>query len=236
LRRQAANSRVTPAGSGRVERLDPFALPLRFHDVDDTADQRVRLVELHRERVVLRRTLCGIKMAVNLPVSAYLGVVIRIEPSAPKSSPKASPKASSESSPKIAVVLEHRDRALSLTLCRTPDGSDVVAQWRCWGARVGDPPAGRGSRRAPARTVRENGPSEHRNPMVAPSKPNFPSFAARTHGTAARTRSGGVRARRASRARDHRPQLKELVQRARARRSEHIIPMKGDMAIPLTSN
>ncbi len=135
MRRQAANSRVTPAGSGRVERLDPFALPLRFHDVDETADQRVRLVELHRERVVLRRTLRGIKMAVNLAVSAYQGVVIRLEPSAPK----LSPKSWSKSSPEIAVVLEHRDRALSLTLCRAPDGSDIVAQWRCWGRALGVP-------------------------------------------------------------------------------------------------
>jgi hypothetical protein len=48
-----------------VERLDPFALPLRFKDPDHAADERVRVVELHRERVVLRRTLCGIKMPVD---------------------------------------------------------------------------------------------------------------------------------------------------------------------------
>ena len=69
-----------PAGSSRDERLDPFALPLRFEAADHAADERVRLVELHRERVVLRRALHGIKMAVNLPVAAYLGVAIRIEP------------------------------------------------------------------------------------------------------------------------------------------------------------
>ena len=57
MRRQATTSRLAPAGSSRDERLDPFALPLRFVATDHTADERIRLVELHRERVVLRRAL-----------------------------------------------------------------------------------------------------------------------------------------------------------------------------------
>jgi hypothetical protein len=40
----------------------------------------VRLVELHPERVVLRRAVRGIKMTVQLPVAAYLGVAIRLVP------------------------------------------------------------------------------------------------------------------------------------------------------------
>ena len=40
------------------------------------------LVELTRERVVLHRAVRGIKMAVDLPVAAYLGVAIRMEPPA----------------------------------------------------------------------------------------------------------------------------------------------------------
>ena len=46
-----------PAGSGRVERLDPFALPVQFEDADPFADGQVRMVEMHRERLVLRRAL-----------------------------------------------------------------------------------------------------------------------------------------------------------------------------------
>jgi hypothetical protein len=87
----------------------------------------VRVVELHRERVVLRRALCGIKMAVNLPVAAYRGVLIRMEPTT-ANAPGA-----------IAVVLEHPDPALSLTLCRAADGSDMVAEWQCWGRALGIP-------------------------------------------------------------------------------------------------
>ncbi len=120
MRRQATTSRVIPAGSSRGERLDPFALPLRFEAADLTADDRVRLVELHRERVVLRRALRGIKMAVNLPVAAYLGVAIRIEPP------------THETAGAVAVVLEHPDPALSLTLYRAADGNDIVAEWQSW--------------------------------------------------------------------------------------------------------
>jgi hypothetical protein len=116
-----------PAGSSRVERLDPFALPLRFEAADNAADERVRLVELHRQRIVLRRAVRGIKMAVQLPVAAYLGVAIRLVP----------PDAGSTGA--VAVVLEHPDPALSLELYRTADGGDIVAEWQSWGRMLGRP-------------------------------------------------------------------------------------------------
>src|SRR5712672_1750354 len=110
-----------PAGSSRGERLDPFALPLRFEAADRTADDRVRFVELHHERVVLRRALRGIKMAVNLPVSAYLGVAIRMEPP------------TGETMGAVTLVLEHPDSQLSLTLYRATDSIDIIAEWQSWG-------------------------------------------------------------------------------------------------------
>ncbi len=127
MRRQATTGRLAPAGSSRDERLDPFALPLRFTAPDLDADERVRLVELHRERVVLRRDVRGIKMAVNLPVAAYLGVSVRIEPP------------THETPGAVAVVLEHPDPALSLTLYRADDGIDIVAEWQSWGRALGLP-------------------------------------------------------------------------------------------------
>ena len=127
LRRQATIGRTTPAGSSRVERLDPFALPLRIEATDLTADERVRVVELHRERVVLRRALRGIKMALNLPVRAYRGVAIRMEPPA------------GDTTGAVAVVLEHSDPALSLTLYRADDSSDIVAEWQAWARVLGLP-------------------------------------------------------------------------------------------------
>jgi hypothetical protein len=112
-----------PAGSSRDERLDPFSLPLRFEARDAAADGSIRFVELTRERVVLRRSVRGMAMAVNLPVASYLGVALRIEPP------------TGAAAGIVALVLEHRDCALSLPLYRADDGTDVVAEWQSW-ARV----------------------------------------------------------------------------------------------------
>jgi hypothetical protein len=112
-----------PAGSSRDERLDPFSLPLRFEARDAAADGSIRFVELTRERVVLRRCVRGMAMAVNLPVASYLGVALRVEPSC------------GTEAGAVALVLEHRDCALSLPLYRAEDGTDIVAEWQSW-ARV----------------------------------------------------------------------------------------------------
>jgi hypothetical protein len=110
-----------PAGSSRVLRLDPFALPVRFSASDAAADGRSREVELTRERVVVRRAVAGIRMAVNLPVSAYRGGAFRVSDAG------------------AAVVLVHRDPALALELYIAPDGDEVAAQWRTWGDVLGVP-------------------------------------------------------------------------------------------------
>ena len=110
-----------PAGSGRSARLDPFALPVRFSATDAAADGRSREVELTRERVVVRRAVAGIRMAVNMPISAYRGVAIRT------------------SAEGASVVLEHRDPSLALELYAAPDGDEVAAEWRTWGEVLGVP-------------------------------------------------------------------------------------------------
>jgi hypothetical protein len=111
-----------PVGSSR-SRLDPLALPVRFTAKDAGADERLRQVELDRERVVLRRAVRGIHMAVNVPVTAFRGVVMRMVPS-------------DEDTPDLVVVsLEHQDPALSVPLFAACDSDDVVAEWQLW-ARV----------------------------------------------------------------------------------------------------
>src|SRR5262245_1881090 len=59
------------AGSGRALRLDPSGLPVRFFAGDAASDGQVRPVELHGERVVMRRALRGTRMALNMPVAAF---------------------------------------------------------------------------------------------------------------------------------------------------------------------
>jgi Family of unknown function (DUF6101) len=115
------------AGSSRALRLDPFSLPVRFEAADDAADERLRIVDIHRERVVLRRSVRGIRMALNMPVAAFRGVAIRLS-----GEPNKNPTS-------IAVVLEHRDPALSLPLFSSAETDDVVAEWQSWGRVLGLP-------------------------------------------------------------------------------------------------
>jgi len=115
------------AGSSRGARLDPFSLPVRFEAADEAADERRRVIDLHRKRVVVRRTVRGMRMALNLPVAAFRGVAIRLT-----GNPDEPPTA-------IAVMLEHGDPALSLPLFCATAGDDIVAEWQCWGRVLGLP-------------------------------------------------------------------------------------------------
>jgi len=72
---------------------------VRFFAADHTADGALRVVDLHRERVVLRRARAGMRMAVNLPVAAYRGVAIKLFAEADKPPHM------------FAVTLEHADTA-----------------------------------------------------------------------------------------------------------------------------
>src|SRR5882757_5905170 len=108
------------AGSSRTARLDPLALPVRFTANDAVADERVRHVELHRERVILRRAVQGMRIALNVPVKAFRGVSTRLVPEREGAPPA------------VAVYLEHIDPALSIELYSAPDSDDIVAEWQLW--------------------------------------------------------------------------------------------------------
>jgi hypothetical protein len=108
-----------------VQRLDPFSLPVRFAASDAAADERVRDVELHRERVVVRRTLAGMRMALNLPLTAFSGVGLQVRTNA--------------SGAHCAVVLAHRDPGLVLPLFLSHEADDAMAEWRSWAAALGLP-------------------------------------------------------------------------------------------------
>lgn len=115
------------AGSSGALLLDPFALPLRFAARDAATDGRVRHIELHRERVVVRRCLAGMRMAVNMPVSAFAGVSIRTMPG------------EGDTAATVAVVLEHKDPGLALPVFISTEAGDAMAQWRTWAHVLGLP-------------------------------------------------------------------------------------------------
>jgi hypothetical protein len=118
---------AVPAGSGRSARLDPFALPVRFRSNDAGADRHERLVEIGRDRVVVRRAVGGIAMKVSTPVANYLGIAVRIIP----------PKDDFDGA--VAVMLEHRDPGLSVPLFIATDGFDVAVECDAWARVLGVP-------------------------------------------------------------------------------------------------
>jgi len=120
--------RAMLAGSSRALRLDPCALPVSFTTSDARADERLRSIELDREQVVVRRAVRGVRMRLALKVSEFLGVAIRVIPP------------DEHQTGGIAVMLEHRDEALSVPLMLATDaGNDVVAEWQRWGRVLGRP-------------------------------------------------------------------------------------------------
>ena len=96
-------------------RLDPLSLPLSFHAHDTRADGGVRRIELHRERVVLHRAVKGMRMAINVRVSDFLGVALRgLDDDAQM------------------LVLAHRDPSLNIPLCVSSDHEEIASAWQMW--------------------------------------------------------------------------------------------------------
>ena len=114
MRRQTPTSGINPAGSSRALRLDPLSLPVSFDTLDVRADGGMRTVELHRERVVLRRAVRGMRMAINVRVSDFRGIALR----------------GIDDAQMLALV--HRDPSLTIPLCVSSDRDEISAAWQMW--------------------------------------------------------------------------------------------------------
>jgi hypothetical protein len=114
VRRQTSTSGSNPAGSSRALRLDPLSLPLSFQAHDTRADGGVRNIELHRERVVLHRAVKGMRMAIKVRVSDFLGVALR------------------GLDDTQMLVLVHRDPSLNIPLGASADRDEIVSAWLKW--------------------------------------------------------------------------------------------------------
>jgi Family of unknown function (DUF6101) len=102
------------AGSSRVQRLDPLSLPISFEARDARADGGTRHVEIARDHVVLRRSVRGMRMAINIRISDFLGVALDTIDGAP------------------TLILKHRDPSLSVPLSSNQDESAIGSIWRSW--------------------------------------------------------------------------------------------------------
>ena len=146
MRRQTATSGINPAGSSRALRLDPLSLPVRFDAHDARADGGVRQIELHRERVVLRRAVHGMQMAVNVRVTDFLGVALRGIDDAQM------------------LVLAHRDPSLTIPLCVSSDRDEIAAAWRMWSDIFALPQLAEDETREPAQRRRRHNAIRARRP------------------------------------------------------------------------
>lgn len=138
MRRQTATCGIVPAGSSRSLRLDPLSLPVRFDAHDPRADGSVREIELHRERVVLRRAVRGMRMAINVRVSDFTGVALR---------------GNDETQ---SLVLVHRDPSLSVPLHVGADGDELTEAWAAWSEIFALPQLDEGARKPGPRRRRRN--------------------------------------------------------------------------------
>ena len=138
MRRQTAKSGINPAGSSRTLRLDPLSLPVSFSAHDIRADGGTRQVELHRERVVLRRAVHGMRMAINVRVNDFLGIALR------------------DADDAKMLVLAHRDPSLTVPLCVSTDAEEIETAWRMWSEVFALPQLQDNAREPAARRRRRN--------------------------------------------------------------------------------
>ena len=147
MRRQTKTGGINSAGSSRALRLDPLSLPISFDAHDVRADGGVRRVELHRERVVLRRAVHGMRMAVNVRVRDFRGVALRAVDDAQM------------------LVLAHRDPSLTIPLCVSSDPDEIAIAWQMWSDIFALPQLDE--------NVREPAPRRRRHNAIRARRPKF---------------------------------------------------------------
>ncbi|ABD90231.1 DUF6101 family protein [Rhodopseudomonas palustris] len=146
MRRQTATSGIIPVGSSRSLRLDPLSLPIRFDAQDNRADGGIRQIELHRERVILRREVGGMRMAVNVRVCDFIGI------------------ASRNTDNGKMLLLQHRDPSLSIPLCVGADFDEIEAAASQWSAIFALPQLPEDKTREPAQRRRRHNVIKDRRP------------------------------------------------------------------------
>jgi hypothetical protein len=147
------------AGSSRFFRLDPSALPVRHTDRGDA-------FILDRDRAVVRRDLHGIAATLDVPVSAYRGVAVRMF-------------TEGEDSLRVVVELMHPDPALTLPLVVAGEAEAAAQDWIAWGRALNMPllfveedgtvsfPAGAGAVDSPSEPRRAGRPFRGRRSRFA---------------------------------------------------------------------
>ncbi len=114
------------AGSGRIFRLDPHALPVRGSARDGGTAEAAFIIE--RERAIVRRQRhAGPAVTLTVPLASYRGVAVRME-------------AQGEAGRiRVFVELLHNDPLLTLPLIVGDEPEEVAADWQAWGRALNLP-------------------------------------------------------------------------------------------------
>lgn len=115
------------AGESRLQRLDPFALPVSFavSPRGSYPGAAAVTVTLDRDNAVLSRP--GRLSAESVPIKSYRGVAVRVVPA-------------TEANPGTLVVeLSHERPSLSLPLLSGNTPEDVAVDWQAWSRSLGLP-------------------------------------------------------------------------------------------------
>jgi len=147
VRRQNGNG-GTAAGSSRIARLDPLSLPISFEARDARADGGTRHIEIARDRVVLRRSVRGMRMAINIRISDFLGVALRMIDGAPK------------------LILKHRDPSLSVPLSQDEFDGAIEPIWDDWSELLALPRIDETRQPQPAPRRRRRNAIKSRRPSI----------------------------------------------------------------------
>jgi hypothetical protein len=102
-------------------RLDPLSLPVKFETRDARADGGLRHVEIDLDRVVLRRAVRGMRMAINVRMHDFLGLAKRADEAGQ------------------VLMLVHRDPSLSIPVLASIDDAEIDDAARHWGAMLSLP-------------------------------------------------------------------------------------------------
>lgn len=93
---------------------------------DRRADGGARRIRMTREDVLIARRLSGVAMVISVPVAAYRGVALDVQPAG-------------DGSPRYVLSLAHSDPDLDILLGETQDCGSVAADWRHWASWLGLP-------------------------------------------------------------------------------------------------
>ncbi|MGD9656043.1 MAG: DUF6101 family protein [Methylocystis sp.] len=93
---------------------------------DRRADGGARRIRMTRDDVLIARRLSGVAMVISVPVAAYHGVALDVQPAG-------------DGSPRYVLSLAHSDPDLDILLGETQDCGTVAADWRYWASWLGLP-------------------------------------------------------------------------------------------------